>query len=373
MKILINALSARNGGGQTYILNLLKHVPSQRDVEIVVYAPDSLLFEGSARIRRLRAPRCSENPVARAVWERFALPWVLRRESVDVLFCPGGLVNTPVPNGCKVVTMFRNMIPFDLRVRRAVRGVLPKVRNCLLEREMLRSMEAAALTIFISDWARGVIEARITLKAAVTIPHGIGEDFRSCADDLPRPTTVPPGAYILYVSRFDVYKHHLEVVTAYANLPDHLREKYRFVLIGEADTAQAENVRRLIESRGLKGRVLLLGAFPYRGLPAVYRHSSLTVFASSCENCPNILLEALGAGRAVICSNVAPMPEFGGDAVAYFDPFDVDDISRVLRNVLESDGSLESLGCAAAERALRFSWTESARATWSNLVAVGSS
>jgi len=42
MKIVINALSARRGGGQTYLLNLLKNIDSYSGKKIYVLAPDSL-------------------------------------------------------------------------------------------------------------------------------------------------------------------------------------------------------------------------------------------------------------------------------------------------------------------------------------------
>jgi hypothetical protein len=42
MRIVMNALSARLGGGQTYVSNLLDALPEQLDAEIFILAPDSL-------------------------------------------------------------------------------------------------------------------------------------------------------------------------------------------------------------------------------------------------------------------------------------------------------------------------------------------
>ena len=38
MKIVFNALSARLGGGQTYLINLFEFVPVNEDLEILVFA-----------------------------------------------------------------------------------------------------------------------------------------------------------------------------------------------------------------------------------------------------------------------------------------------------------------------------------------------
>lgn len=370
MRILINAFSARLGGGQTYLINLLRRLPDGESLELLVYAPDALELPSDSRIKRLTSKWPTTNPIARALWERLVLPKVLRERRVDVLFCPGGVVATPVPRGCRKVTMFRNMIPFDMRARRALPYGPQRVRNWLLERVMLKSMAAADLVIFISDFARKVIVSRISVRESITIPHGVPEAFKTAGQELERPAFLPEGEYILYVSRFDVYKHHFEVVSAYARLPEALRSRYRLLLIGESDMPEAERVRELIERHTLADRVVILGAVKYALLPAAYRHAALTLFASSCENCPNILLEALGAGRPVLSSSVDPMPEFAGDAVRYFDPREPDEIMAVMRDVLESPALAAELGHKAAERSRRYDWSMTAAATWQRILSL---
>ncbi|RDU96038.1 glycosyltransferase family 4 protein [Trinickia dinghuensis] len=370
MNILINAHSARLGGGQTYLINLLKHLPDENEFKLFVYAPASLELPADPRIERLTTAWPTTNPLTRFVWERFVLPGVLRKLDIDVLFCPGGVIGTTPPTGCRTVTMFRNMIPFDMRVRRAVPYGLQRVRNWLLERVMLRSMAGADLVIFISDFARGVIESRITVRQHATIPHGVPDLFKAGTGAQPRPLFVPQDEYLLYVSRFDVYKHHYEVVSGYARLPQPLRERYKLVLVGEADSPEAGRVQALIDTLQLNDRVVVAGAAKYQELPAAYRHAALILFASSCENCPNILLEALGAGRPVLSSSVDPMPEFGADAVAYFDPRDPDQISETMQKVLTSPDRGEELGRKAAARSRRYDWKVTAASTWRRILAL---
>ena len=54
MKIVINALSARRGGGQTYLLNLLKNIDSYSGKNIYVLAPDSLQIPYHPKIEKIR-------------------------------------------------------------------------------------------------------------------------------------------------------------------------------------------------------------------------------------------------------------------------------------------------------------------------------
>lgn len=368
MKIVINAFSARLGGGQTYLLNLLKFIPKRPDLKVVVLAPSGLKLPEHPAISRYSPRFKMDNPLIRSFWERYMLPKYLRDINAQVLFCPGGVVVTKAPTGCKTVTMFRNMIPFDSRVLKNIPLGLQRVRNFLLYRVMLRSMSVADLTIFISDHARSVIESLAKIPNAVTIPHGIGESFVTHEYDVAVPSVLAGSKYLLYVSRFDVYKHHYQVVSAYIGLPESLRMRYKLVLIGESDLPGAEAVHRLIEGSPFRDDIVVLGAVPYSELPAYYHSAQAIIFASSCENCPNILLESLGAGRPVLSSNVMPMPEFAGDSVAYFSPFDESDIRQAITRILSDDDYAKYLAEKAIIQSGKYQWRATAEETWSRIL-----
>lgn len=370
MKIVINAYSARLGGGQTYLRNLMAHFPDQPDLEVLIFAPASLELPKHPQIKRVPNRWPSTNPLMRALWERWVLPGFLRRERVDVLFCPGGVVGTRVPPECRVVTMFRNMIPFDAELVRSMPWGLQRIRNLILRRVLLRSLAQADLTIFISDYARSLIERLAPIPNPVTIPHGISESFRTADRPLPRPDGAPEGRYLLYVSRFDIYKHHREVVRGYAELPAEIRKDLSLVFLGETDMPEAEPVSRLVQQLGLGDKVMMPGAVSYGNLPAWYQHAHAILFASSCENCPNILLESMGSGRPILSSNVMPMPEFGGGGLVYFSPFDPNDISRAMFRILGDRDCAQRVAHAAKLRSSRYDWAVTAQETWKRLLAL---
>ncbi|MBN8507210.1 MAG: glycosyltransferase family 4 protein [Burkholderiales bacterium] len=371
MKVVVNAFSARLGGGQTYLRNLFAHLPDDPGLDVQVFAADDLALPPDPRVRRVHTAWPTTNPLLRAVWEKLALPRWLAKQRADVLFCPGGVVATRPPRGVKVVSMFRNMIPFDARVMAAMPWGPQRLRNLILRRVLLRSLAEADLSIFISDYAHACIERRRHIANAVTIPHGIAAAFRTAGGEVERPAAAPAGRYLLYVSRFDIYKHHAEVVQAYARLDAAVRERHPLLLLGENDLPSASRVRALVRSLGLQGQVQMPGAVPYADLPAYYHHAHAIVFASSCENCPNILLEALGAGRPVLCSDVMPMPEFGGDGLLYFSPYDSASLHAALHKVIADEALSRQVAAAALERSRQYDWAVTARRTWARILALG--
>ena len=369
MRVFINALSARQGGGQTYLRYLLEGAAEIDDVTIFLVAPDSFELPACTRnVKRLCVSWPVANPVIRWFWEKFRLPSILKKLEANILFCPGGLVNTVPPDKCKTITMFRNMVPFDLQQRRRYPIGYMRMRNWILEKLMLRSMLDANLVIFVSEFAKRIIEQRANgrLSKSAVIPHGVGADFQIRHDEaeLGRPDWLPEGEYFLYVSSVDFYKAQIEVVQGYALLKKQRPTVEKLVLVGAENPVYGRQLREEISRLALGDSVVLVGFVPRTELPGAYRHALVNIFASECENCPNILLEAMAAGRPVVVSNRQPMPEFGGDSVVYFDPSSPDDLANAIADFVDDRDALAQLSYTARERSRLYDWTTAARETW---------
>jgi glycosyltransferase involved in cell wall biosynthesis len=115
------------------------------------------------------------------------------------------------------------------------------------------------------------------------------------------------------------------------------------------------------------------GTVAHSELPALYAQADLCVFASSCENMPNILLEGMASGLPVACSRMGPMPEVLGDAGVYFDPESATDIARALRALIDSPTLRASVAQRSFERAQRYSWSRCASETFKFLAEVARS
>ncbi len=370
MKVLIDALSARQGGGQTYLLNLLTRVPPGITVDL--YAPPEVASKvAGERVRVLGTPWPSSNALIRSAWERLFLRRQAAKIGASILFFPGGVVASSAPAGCRRVTMFRNVIPFDPAARAKYPLGWQRIRNWLLERVMLRGMLRADLVIFLSDYARGLIEQRAgrPLAHAVTIAHGVSPAFRSRS--AARPAWLPAIPYLLYVSSFEHYKAQLEVVRAFAGVLQQWRDPLCLLLVGPDNTAYAARVREEIARLNIGAQVTITGNRPYEDLPAAHHHALAVIFASEAENCPNALLEAMAGGKAIACSSRPPMPEFGGDAVEYFDPADDAHLARLVLRMLREPERRERLGAAAAQRSQRYDWDSTAARTWQAIAAAG--
>lgn len=373
MRILvINALSALRGGGQTYLINLLSNL-SKGDYEVicVVARANEAVFKPYAgdKVKLYVAEWASKSVIHRCIWETFRLPGMLKEWKATTYYAPGGVMTTIAPKGCLSATALRNMLPFDDAERkRFPLFSYSRFKLWLLSSAYKISYRLADRVVFISSYSMGEAEKKVpgVSQKGRVIPHGLNKDFleREMATDLPK--GLKAGCFYLYVSILDVYKAQKEVVTSWKELKAKGFE-YPLVLVGPKYNQYGEELVEMISELGLEDDVIYLGAKPYEELPGLYKAARALIFASSCECCPNILLEKLAAGVPVLCSDILPMPEFGGDAAKYFNPYTEGSLVEQVMH-LEAEGELGMWGEKAYQQALKFDWEQTSKKTFDFLM-----
>ncbi|MGB3713505.1 MAG: glycosyltransferase family 1 protein, partial [Candidatus Promineifilaceae bacterium] len=91
---------------------------------------------------------------------------------------------------------------------------------------------------------------------------------------------------------------------------------------------------RRIESDRLLGIVKPLGWMPDEDLPAVIGAAALAVQPSLYEGFGLPILEHMACGQVVAASDRSSHPEVGGDAAAYFNPEEVEQMVHLIRRLL---------------------------------------
>jgi glycosyltransferase involved in cell wall biosynthesis len=168
------------------------------------------------------------------------------------------------------------------------------------------------------------------------------------------------GPYILFVGTRYSYKNFATLLRAYGSSAPVWRE-YRLACFGGGPFTPAEMEEAA--RHGVADRLIYLGNGSDRALAGAYAHAAALVYPSLYEGFGLPLLEAMSQGCPVVSSNASSLPEVGGDAVAYFDPQEVDDLRAAIERVL-SDGEFASaLREAGRRREALFTWDRCAAET----------
>jgi glycosyltransferase involved in cell wall biosynthesis len=374
MLLGIDASNIRAGGGVTHLTELLRAAcPSDQGIrQIVVWGGQATLgkLPGRLWLHRVHDPLLDRSLPWRQAWQFGRLPG-LAEAACDVLFTPGA---TPQHLRVPCVTVCQNMLPFEPAERRRFGWSLMGAKLHLLEHGQRRSFRQADGVIFLTRYAQRTVQQRIgSLQAQqAIIPHGIADEFRLA----PRPVQ-PLRFYsaerpfrLVYVSIVSAYKHQWQVAAAVAQL----RQAGLPVTLDLIGPSYGPALRRL---EGVLQRVdpnhefiRYVGSVDYQQLPTWYHRADAFVFASSCENLPIILLEAMAAGLPIACSSRGPMPEVLGPAGVYFDPENASDIATVLTALLTNQELRQKCAQLAFEQSRSFTWERCARETLKFIVDV---
>jgi glycosyltransferase involved in cell wall biosynthesis len=135
------------------------------------------------------------------------------------------------------------------------------------------------------------------------------------------------------------------------------------VVVGGKGWLYDEFFQRL-ERLDVRDAVHFPGYVPAVDLPLIYSAASLAATPSVYEGFGLPVLEAMACGTPVVSSDASSLPEMGGEAARYFDPYDVVAMSQAIGEVWNSDllrGEMREKGLA---QAARFSWERTAEETW---------
>jgi len=132
---------------------------------------------------------------------------------------------------------------------------------------------------------------------------------------------------------------------------------FRCVAVGEGPLR--ERLQRLIEDRELSDVIELRGKLAHAEVQALYRRARAFVLPSIVatngdrDGIPNVILEAMAAGLAVVSTRVSGIPEavVDGETGRLVTPRRADELADALQEILEDGERAATMGLAARSRA----------------------
>lgn len=166
---------------------------------------------------------------------------------------------------------------------------------------------------------------------------------------------------VLTVAARRPHKNLLRLIAAMPAVLD-TRPETVLVLCG-APTAHDVELRASARRVGVADNVAFLPFVDPVELEGLYAAAACFVLPSITEGFGLPLLEAMGRGVPVACSNVSALPEVADDAAHYFDPLDVSDIARAITDILVDRSLAERLVAAGRRRESSLTWERTAART----------
>jgi alpha-1,3-rhamnosyl/mannosyltransferase len=167
-----------------------------------------------------------------------------------------------------------------------------------------------------------------------------------------------PEQFVLYLGINKPHKNLVRLVEAWAQVQTDAPR----VIAGVWDERYPQ-VKDLVAEMGLRERVLFFGPVSNADQPVLYAAAIVFVFPSLYEGFGLPVVEAMACGTPVACSNTSSLPEAAGDAAFFFNPADVESITRALNHLLDDSHLRQKLSSDGMEQAARFTWEKTAKRT----------
>jgi glycosyltransferase involved in cell wall biosynthesis len=354
LRILVNGIHAKSGGGVTYLKNILPILAEDAELELhlFIHKEQFELFEAVDERIRVHLLDYRNGFFFNLVWEQFALPILARSMSIDVTVSPANYGPLMAP---AQVIMLRNSLAVAGKETRPIKRLYWAGLTIMTALSLLTCQRAIAVSNYARKALTFGISQRLQSKVSV-IYHGVRETF------VP-PETERSGNFLLAVSDIYVQKNLHILINALGELrrsnPDIVLK-----LAGKAiDQGYLNELKDAIRLEKLEDAVEFLGEMNSDQLLVLYQNCIAFVFPSTVETFGNPLVEAMACGAPIVSSNTAAMPEILGEAAIYFDPLNARDIAAQIGEILANGDLRLRLSQTALQRAAMFSWRNTARQT----------
>ena len=227
--------------------------------------------------------------------------------------------------------------------------------------------------------AAGIIavscSTRFDLEKLYKIPHrkirvihsGILKRFKPRSKNHPSVVSVRqkynlPPHFVLYLGTLEPRKNLEGLILAFNKFKRRCKTQYKLVIAGRPGWMY-HNVYKLASKSPFNRDIMFIGFISVQHKPYLYNLADLFVYPSFYEGFGFPPLEAMASGVPVVSSNVSSLPEVIGEAGVLIDPYNINEISEGIAQILNDpywQGLLKKRGAARAEQ---FNWYKTARET----------
>lgn len=305
----------------------------------------------------------TRHPVLWLIWFELQIPRILKKYKADLFFSPDGYLSlsTPVKQLAAIHDINFVHRPQDL----------PWLKARYYNYFFPRFSRKACRIITVSSFSKEDIHRTYQTNndQIDVVYNGVNTMYAPTSEEereLAKGTYAGGKDYFLFIGSLHPRKNIVGLLQTFDAFKASVESDVRLLIVGGSMFKTGE-IKQTYEGMQYKNEVIFTGRLTNEALHQVLGASLGLTFVPFFEGFGIPVIEAMSAGIPVICSNTTSLPEVGGEAVLYVDPFDISQITGAMIQLYQDKELRQSLIERGFKQKEKFSWDQTAQLVWESI------
>jgi glycosyltransferase involved in cell wall biosynthesis len=309
-------------------------------------------------------PPQSRHPLLWYIYFEYSVPYVLRKYKADLFLSTDGWVSLST----KVKTL--NVI-HDLHYERHPE-FLPYLVKKYYQYFFPRFIKKANRICTVSEFSKNEIittydilskKIDVVYNASRTcfVPISITEQLRI------KNKYTQGEEYFLFIGPIHPRKNPENLIKAFVMFKEKSESKFKLVLVGD-NMWRSMKISEEVLSNKYSSDIIFTGRISSKELHLITSSAFALTYVSFYEGFGIPILEAMSCNVPVIASETSSIPEVGGSAVMYVNPYSVNSIAEAMLRLVDNPELRNDLIKKGRVQNQSFSWDRSADIFWQSVL-----
>jgi len=309
-------------------------------------------------------PPQSRHPILWYIYFEYSIPYILKKYKADIFLSTDGWLSLTT----KVKTL--NVV-HDLHYERHP-DFLPYLVRKYYQYFFPRFINKANRICTVSEFSKSEIINTYKLSADKidVVYNGSGSNFIPISDREQKKIKdkyTDGKEYFLFIGPIHPRKNPENLINAFIKFKDSSNSNIKLVMAGSLMWKDMD-ISEKVKDNKYSNDIIFTGRVSTNELHLITAAAYALNYVSFYEGFGIPILEAMSCNTPVIASNTSSIPEVGGNAVIYIDPFSVDSISEAMIKLHGNSELRKNLIAKGKIQLENFSWDRSANILWESII-----
>jgi glycosyltransferase involved in cell wall biosynthesis len=306
----------------------------------------------------------ARHPILFKLWFNYSITKALKKHKIDLFFSPDGYLSLKTKTKQIGVIHDLNFEHFP--------GDIPKSASKYLKKYFPLFAQKASQILTVSEFSKkDIIELYGIQENKITVAYnGINTAYNIQSEETKKKILAKycnGKEFTLFVGSIHPRKNLKRLLEAFDNYKKNSSSELKLIVAGDRYW-WTDELKNTFENLNAKEEIIFTGHLQQPELVEIMGSAKFLSYVSYFEGFGLPVGEAMQSGTPVLAASKTSIPEVGGEAALYIDPYSVEDITKGIQKLDNDDQFRNQLIEVGLNQAKKFNWDITAEIVWNTLM-----